>query len=83
VSLTDAINYVVALVQGAGVGAVFLAVLFMAICVAVGYLKLRPSGPRTLTVRSLDEALGEPVSYLPADAPRGRINQLNSADRPA
>jgi hypothetical protein len=83
VSLADAINYVVALVQGAGVGAVFLAVLFMAFCVLIGYAKLRPSGPRTLTVRSLDEALGEPVTYLAADAPRGRINQLGGSGRSA
>ncbi|MEW5983425.1 MAG: hypothetical protein AB1806_13810 [Acidobacteriota bacterium] len=67
---------IVAAVQGAGVGAVSLLVLFIGFCVALGFLKLRPSGPKTLTVRSLDEALGQPVSYLPPQSPRGTTDQL-------
>ena len=70
---------IVATVQGAGVGAVALLVLFIGFSVALGVVKLRPSGPKTLTVRSLDEALGQPVSYLPPDAPRGTTDQLGGS----
>lgn len=72
----------VATVQGAGVGAVFLLVLFIGFCLVLGFVKLRPSGPKTLTVRSLDEALGRPVSYLPPEEPRGTTDQLKGS-RPA
>ena len=75
-SATEIINLLAATVQGAGVGAVFLLVLFIGVCAGFGFVKLRPSGPRTLTVRSLDESLGEPVRYLPPEAPRGTSDQL-------
>jgi hypothetical protein len=45
--------------------------------------KLRPSSPKTLTVRNLDEALGRPASYLPPDTPRGTTDQLNNSQRAA
>lgn len=79
---TEIYEAIVATIQGAGVGAVFLLVLFIGFCLALGFVKLRPSGPKTLTVRSLDEALGEPVSYLPPEAPRGTMDQLGGS-RPA
>lgn len=72
----------VATVQGTGVGAVFLLVLFIGFCLVLGFVKLRPSGPKTLTVRSLDEALGKPVTYLPPESPRGTTDQLKGS-RPA
>jgi hypothetical protein len=74
---------VVALVQGAGVGAVVLLVLFIGVSVVVGFAKLRASGPRTMTVRSLDEALGRPATYLPPDTPRGTTDQLGNSQRAA
>ena len=74
---------IVAIVQGAGTGAVFLLVLFIGFCVALGFVKLRPSGPKSLTVRSLDEALGVPVSYLTPAAPRGTTDQLGGSGRAA
>ena len=55
---SEVFDLLVSMVQGAGIGAVFLLVLFIGFCLVLGYVKLRPSGPRTLTVRSLDEALG-------------------------
>lgn len=82
-TVSEAINLLVATVQGAGVSAVFLLALFIGFCVVVGYAKLRPSGPASLTVRSLDEALGTPVSYLAPTSPRGFTDQLAGARRSA
>ncbi len=62
--------------QGIGGGTVFILILFIGVCVGFGFSKLRPSGPKTLTVRSLEEALGKPVKYLPPNAPRGPSDQL-------
>jgi hypothetical protein len=83
VSPADIYGVVAALVQGAGVGAVVLLVLFIGVSVVVGFAKLRASGPRTMTVRSLDEALGQPVTYLPPDTPRGTTDQLGNSQRAA
>jgi hypothetical protein len=63
-------------VEGVGSGLAFILVLFIGISVGLGFSKLRPSGPGTLTVRSLDEALGTPNTYLPPTAPRGPSDQL-------
>jgi hypothetical protein len=82
VTPTEIYELLVATVQGTGAGAVFLLVLFIGFCVVLGFVKLRPSGPKTLTVRSLEEALGQPVSYLPPEAPRGTTDQLKGS-RPA
>lgn len=77
------VDLVVSVAQGAAGAAIFLLILFIGVCVALGFVKLRPSGPRSLTVRSLDEALGQPVAYLPPDEPRGTTNQLDGARRVA
>lgn len=81
-TVSEAIDLLVATVQGAGTSAVFLLVLFIGFCLVLGYVKLRPSGPRTLTVRSLDEALGTPVTYLPPSEPCGTTDQL-AGSKPA
>jgi hypothetical protein len=83
VTASDVLNLLGSVVQGAGVSAVFLLVLFIGISVVVGYVKLRPSGPSSLTVRSLDEALGDPVKYLAPDSPRGTADQLGGSGRAA
>lgn len=80
---SEILDYVVSVAQGAGGVAGFLLVLFIGVCLALGFVKLRPSGPKSRTVRSLDEALGKPVSYLPPDEPRGTTNQLDGARRTA
>lgn len=80
---SDVLNLLGSVVQGAGVSAVFLLVLFIGISVVIGYVKLRPSGPRSLTVRSLDEALGDPVKYLAPEVPRGTTDQLGGSGRAA
>jgi hypothetical protein len=58
-------------------------VLFIGVSVLLGLVKLRASGPKSLTVRSLDEALGRPESYLPPDTPRGTTDQLGNSQRAA
>jgi len=73
----------VATVQAAGIGAVAILVLMIGAALALDIFKLRPSGPRSLTVRSLDEALGRPESYLPPSTPRGPTDQLGNARRSA
>lgn len=62
--------------QGVGGGTVFILVLFIGICVGFGFSKLRKSGPRTMTVRSLEESLGTPNKYLLPSAPHGPSDQL-------
>lgn len=81
-SLAEILSLIGATVQGVGVGAVVLLALFIGLSIALGLVKLRPSGPGSLTVRSLDEALGRPESYLPPDTPRGTTDQLGNS-RPA
>ncbi len=82
-SVSDVVNLLGSVVQGAGVSAVFLLVLFIGASVLLGYVKLRPSGPRSLTVRSLDEALGDRATYLTPDVPRGTTDQLGGSGRAA
>lgn len=73
----------VATVQAAGTGAVFILVLMIGASLALDVFKLRASGPRSLTVRSLDEALGRPQTYLPPSTPRGTTDQLGNSQRAA
>ncbi len=73
----------VAAVQGAGGAAVFILVLFISVCVLLTLSKLRRSGPKTLTVRSIDESMGESARYLPPEAPRGTNDQLAGSRRSA
>ncbi|MCX6551327.1 MAG: hypothetical protein NTY02_10055 [Acidobacteria bacterium] len=82
-SPSEIYNLLVATVQGVGVSAVVVLVLFIGMSVVVGFVKLRPSGPKTMTVRSLEEALGQPVVYLPPSTPRGTTDQLGNSQRAA
>lgn len=80
-SLAEVGALLLATLQGAGVGAIVLLVLFIGLSIALGIVKLRASGPKSLTVRSLDEALGRPESYLPPSTPRGTTDQLGNSRR--
>jgi len=73
-------NLVVGTLVGVTVGAVAVLVLLAGISVLVGYRKLRPSGPRTRVVRSLDEAIGHADPYLTPDKPRGPVDQLHTPE---
>ena len=72
-----------AVAQGAAVVAVVILVLMIGLSLGLDRFKLRGSGPKSLTVRSLDEALGQPQRYLPPDTPRGTTDQLGNSRRPA
>jgi hypothetical protein len=82
-TLAEAGALLVATVQAAGIGAVVILVLMIGAALALDVFKLRSSGPGSLTVRSLDEALGRPESYLPPSTPRGTTDQLGNSQRPA
>ncbi|MFO7694604.1 MAG: hypothetical protein R6V57_16075 [Vicinamibacterales bacterium] len=82
-SLAEAGALLVATIQAAGAGAVFILVLMIGASFAFDVFKLRQSGPKSLTVRSLDEALGTPESYLPPSTPRGTTDQLGNSQRAA
>ena len=55
----------------------FLLTLFIGFIVLAGFTKFRRT--RTLVVRNLSDADGEP-SYLPPDAPRGPADQLRTPE---
>ena len=67
-------------VQGLVASVIFLLGLFIGFCVVLGFPKLRPTTRKTLVVRSLDEVVGDPVVYLPPDAPRGPADQLRTPE---
>lgn len=68
-------------IQGFGASTLFLLALFIGFCVLLGFPKLRPSSRKSLVVRSLDEVVAEqPMTYLPADTPRGPIDQLHTPE---
>jgi hypothetical protein len=69
---TLAIDTVVAIT----VAAVFLIALMVGFSVVFNFPKLRKSGNKTLTVRNLEEGLGQTMAYLPPNAPRGPADQL-------
>lgn len=66
--------------QGLGVAVTVVLGLLIGFCLLIGLAKLRPSGRSTMVVRSLDEALGRPETYLPASTPRGPVDQLRTPE---
>jgi hypothetical protein len=66
--------------QGLVVSAVVVLAVFAGFCVLFNLPKLRRSGRHSRVVRSLDEAVGQSQAYLPADAPRGRTDQLRTPE---
>lgn len=80
-SVAEVGTLLVATLQAAGVGAVVILVLMIGSSLGLDVFKLRPSGRKSLTVRSLDEALGRPESYLPPSTPRGTTDQLGNSQR--
>ena len=83
-SLAEVGALLVATIQAAGVGAVVILVLMIgAVARRSTCSSCAPSGPKSLTVRSLDEALGRPETYLPPTTPRGTTDQLGNSQRAA
>ena len=75
-STSEILDALGALVQGTVGGAVFVLLLIIGACLALDVFKLRKSGPTTMTIRSLDEAMGRPAEYLPSSTPRGVTDRL-------
>ena len=82
-SVAEVGTLLAATLQAVGVGAVVILVLMIGSSLGLDVFKLRPSGRKSLTVRSLDEALGRPESYLPPSTPRGTTDQLGNSQRPS
>lgn len=77
---TDIQNLLFGTLQGVVVAAVVVLGLLIGVCVLFGLSKLRPSGPKTRVVRSLDEAVGTASAYLTPDSPRGPVDQLRTPE---
>lgn len=75
-NLSPEIRGLLAFLTSFGASTLFLLALLIGFSVALGFSKLRKSGAKTLTVRSLDESLGRTQEYLPPTAPRGPADQL-------
>lgn len=71
---------IVGTLTGIGVSTLFVLVLFIGFCVALAFPKLRRSGRHTKVVRGLDELVGVQQTFLPADTPRGPIDQLRTPE---
>ena len=68
--------------QGLGASTVFVLVLFIGFCVAVGFTKTkRTAGGSARVVKSLDERIShQPMVYLAPSAPRGPADQLRAPE---
>jgi len=65
-----------ALLQGTLGGVILAIALMIGVCLALDVFKLRQSGPRSMTVKTIDEAMGQPAQYLPPSTPRGVTDRL-------
>ncbi len=74
-TVSDLVRLAIGFAQGMGAIAVFLLALFIGVCVLLTLTKFRPTR-NSRTIKSLDELVGDPIRYLPADTPRGHSDQL-------
>lgn len=81
-TLTELWNLIYGTVFSLGALVVFLLVLMIGVCLLLDLTKFRPTR-RSRTVKSLDETVGDPIVYLPPDAPRGPADQLAGSTRTA
>lgn len=79
----DIPQLVTGLLGGLAAGVVFLLSLFIGFCVLFNLPKLRATSRTSMVIKSLDEKVGEPIHYLPPDAPRGTVDQLAAGTRQA
>jgi hypothetical protein len=80
VTTAEIIQLATGTLQGVVSSTLFILVLMIGFSVVVGFSKFRPTGRQSLVVKSLDEMVGERVTYLPPDAPRGQVDQLHAAE---
>ena len=71
-------DLVIGLIEGVGVSAIFILALMAGVCVFFTIPKLRAASRKSLVIRNLGDLGGTPVQYLPPDAPRGQVDQLQS-----
>lgn len=81
-TLAELWNLVFGAVAGIGGIVAYLLVLMIGFCLLLDWTKFRPTR-RSRTVKSLDETVGQPIVYLPPDAPRGPSDQLAGSGRAA
>lgn len=79
-TMSDLVTLVLGTLQGLGAITVFLLALFIGVCVLLTLTKFR-STRNSLTVKSLDELVGQPIRYLPPTTPRGQVDQLAGSRR--
>lgn len=77
----DLLQTIIGLLEGLAAAVVFLLALFIGFCVVVNLPKLRSTSRKSMVIKSLDERVGEPIRYLPPEAPRGPIDQLGAGTR--
>jgi hypothetical protein len=83
VTSTDVINLIFGTFIGIVSSTVFVLALFLGFCIILGFPKLRvTAGRKFMTIKSLDETVGQEAfaRYLPADAPRGPVDQLRTPE---
>jgi hypothetical protein len=79
----DVINLVTGTLVGIGSSTVFVLALFLGFCIILGFPKLRvTAGRKFMTIKNLEETVGQEAfaKYLPADAPRGQVDQLRTPE---
>lgn len=79
-SLSELWTVVLGALQGIGGIVVVLLVVMIGFCLLFDWTKFRPTA-KSKTVKSLDELVGPPISFLPPDAPRGPSDQLAGSGR--
>lgn len=79
----DIQHLILGLIEGIGVSVVFVLALFIGFTLLLNLPKFRATSRKTLVVKSLDELVGEPIRFLPPDAPRGQVDQLAAGTRRA
>jgi hypothetical protein len=83
VTSEDVINLVTGTLVGIGSSTVFVLALFLGFCIILGFPKLRvTAGRKFMTIKNLEETVGQEAfaKYLPADAPRGQVDQLRTPE---
>jgi len=78
VSAAELWRLVLGTIQGLGAVSAFLLVLMVGFCVLLTLTKFR-STRHSLTIKSLNERVGEPTVYLPPNVPRGPSDQLGGS----
>jgi hypothetical protein len=83
VTSADVINLVTGTLIAIGSSTVFVLALFLGFCIILGFPKLRvTAGRKFMTIKNLEETVGQEAfaKYLPADAPRGPVDQLRTPE---